>query len=574
MAGIQISGLLSNQAFDWKSVVDQLVQADSAPITKLQGDKTTNGDKTTALATINTALTAVQDSVQAIRSGDLFSSRNVSSDTAGTTWNSNSANGAAIGSYTFAVSQLATNAQTTGAADIGAGLGTTTDLSVTTLANLNIATPITAGTFSVNGKPVTVATTDSMADVFAKISTATGGAVTGTYDPSSDGIKLTSTSGELVLGAANDTSNFLASMKLSNNGTDVATSSAPLGTVKTFSPLVSAGLRSAITGVDPLGNGTFNVNGVAIAYNINSDSLASVVDRINKSSAGVSARYDSANDRMVIVNQKTGDSGIGLDESGSGFLAAVGLTTGATFTHGKNALFTLNGGPVLSSMSNTLDSSTHGIAGLSVTVNTKATQTVNVQSDIGTMQTSIQDFLTKFNSAQDAIAAATKITVSGGKVSTSVLSDNHEVDGWASKLQSLAFESVSGLTGSVKRLDDLGIDFDSTTGHLTLKNTDKLTTALSTKPDDVKAFFLTPSTGFVSKMYSFVTDANSTNLSEQSNLTKSSTDIDTQIATIQSRLDNERQQLTASFITMLDAQSAAQSQSSYLTNQFFKGSSG
>jgi flagellar hook-associated protein 2 len=250
------------------------------------------------------------------------------------------------------------------------------------------------------------------------------------------------------------------------------------------------------------------------------------------------------------------------------------LTTGATFTHGKNALFTLNGGPVLSSMSNTLDSSTHGIAGLSVTVNTKATQTVNVQSDIGTMQTSIQDFLTKFNSAQDAIAAATKITVSGGKVSTSVLSDNHEVDGWASKMQSLAFESVSGLTGSVKRLDDLGIDFDSTTGHLTLKNTDKLTTALSTKPDDVKAFFLTPSTGFVSKMYSFVTDANSTNLSEQSNLTKSSTDIDTQIATIQSRLDNERQQLTASFITMLDAQSAAQSQSSYLTNQFFKGSSG
>ena len=38
MSGIQVSGLLSNSAFDWKSVVDQLIQADSAPVTKLTAE--------------------------------------------------------------------------------------------------------------------------------------------------------------------------------------------------------------------------------------------------------------------------------------------------------------------------------------------------------------------------------------------------------------------------------------------------------------------------------------------------------------------------------------------------------
>ena len=670
MAGIQISGLLANQAFDWKSIVDQLITADSAPVTALNTTKTANSDQVTALDAVKTALQAVQDSVQSIRSGDLFSSRNVTSDTPGTTWVSNSANGAAIGAYTFDVQQLATQAQTNGAGDIGTSLSATTNVSGTTLANLNIATAVTAGTFTVNGQPVTVALTDSLADVFSKISTATGGDVTGGYDPGSDGIALTSASGELVLGAANDTSNFTLAMKLANNGTPTSSSASALGTAKLNSPLASAGLRGTIatlpavapgnftvdgqsvtvaatdslsdvfakistaTGCDvtarfdsasdkvvftsasgPLalgdpgdtsdflsklnlaangtntvgsssalgsvdvnatlanaGNGAFNVNGVAISFNVNTDSLNTIIGRINGSSAGVNARYDAANDRMIVTNQNTGDTGIGLNESGAGLLAAIGLTTGATFAHGKNAHFTLNDGPLISSASNTLDSSVTGINGLSVTVNTQSTQTVTVASDTASMQSAIQDFLDKFNAAQDLIATDTKITVSAGAVSTAVLSDNREVGAWASQLQSLAFDAVSGLTGSVQRFDNLGIDFDSTSGHLTIKNQDALSTALTDKPDDVQAFFLTPNTGMVSKMFTFLTDAMGTDTSQQSDLTKANSDIDTQIATLQSRLDDERTQLTNSFIAMLDAQSSAQSQSTYLNSTFFNNS--
>lgn len=570
MAGIQISGLLSNSAFDWKSVVDQLIQADSAPITALTAQKTANTDKTTALAGLQTSLTDLQDSLQAIRANDLFAMRDVSSDVVGTTWKSNSANGATVGAYKFDVQQLATAARIQGATDMGQGLSATNDVTGLTLATLATATAVTAGTFTVNGQPVTVALTDSLQDVFDKIAAATGNDVTAGYDPAGDGVTLTGGSGEVLLGAANDTSNFLQVMKLANNGTSAVGSSSALGTLQPFSPLAGAGLKTAITAVDGQGNGSFAINGVTINYNLNTDSLSAVLSRINGSGAGVTASYDSAADRVSLVNATTGDTGMGVADPAGGLLAALGLTgASGTLTHGKNALFTVNDGPVLSSASNTLAAATHGIAGLSVTVNSATTQTVTVASDISSMQSAVQNFLDKFNAVQDLIDTNTKISVAGGAVTTAVLSDNREVQGWASQLRSLAFDSVSGLDGTVQRLDNLGIDFDSTTGHLTIKDSDKLSTALSEHPDDVQSFFLAPNTGLVSKMFSYLTNVISSDSAQQSKLTDASNDIDDQITTLQARLDDERTQLTNSFIQMLDAQSAAQSQSQTLTTAFF-----
>lgn len=573
MSGIQISNLLSNSAFDWKSVVDQLIQADSTPITNLQAKKTTNSDQITALAAINTSLTDLQDSLQSIRSGDYFAARNVSSDTTGTTWKSNSASGATIGSYKFNVSVLATSAQMLGTADIGSGLSATSDVSGVTLASLNTANAVTAGNFTVNGKAVTIATTDSLQDVFDKISTATGGDVTGSYDPSTDKISLTSGSNsEIILGASNDTSNFLTVTKLTNNGTGSISSASSLGIMRLTSPLAVAGLRIPITNIDSDGNGTFMINGVQISFNINTDSLSSIMTRINKSGAGVTASYDSTSDQMKLVNNTTGDAGMGLSETSGGLLAALGLS-GGTLTRGKNAQFTVNDGVTLTSASNTLDASIHGITGLSVSVNSLGTQTVTVSSDTSSMQSAIQNFIDKFNSLQDLIQTDTKTSVSGTTVTNSVLSNNREVQGWASRLQSLVFNQVSGVSGTVQRLDNLGIDFDSTSGHLTIKDQDKLDSALTDHPDDVQAFFLTPNTGLVSKGFTYLTSLITSDNNQQSSLTKASSDIDTQIATLQAKLDDERTTLTNSFIAMLDAQSTAQSQATTLTNAFSKSSS-
>lgn len=568
MSGIQISGLLSNSAFDWKSVVDQLIEVSRTPITRLEAQKTANTDKITALASLGTSLTDLQDSLQAIRSGNLFSARNVSSDVSGTTWKSNSASGATLGSYKIAVAQLATASRLAGSADIGAGLSATNDVSGVTLANLSTATAVTAGTFTVNGKQVTLALTDSLQDVFDKIAAADN-TVTAAYDPLADGLTLTSSGGPIVLGASNDTSNFLAVTKLSNNGTTTVASGAALGTVKLASPLAVAGLKIPITSTDSAGNGTFTINGKSISFNVNTDSLSTIISRINKAGAGVAAAYDASVDRFTLTNTTTGDTGMGVSEDPGGLLGALGLT-GATLARGNNARFTVNGGATLTSASNTLDAATHGITGLSVTVNSESTQTVTVESDTASMQSAIQNFLDKYNAVQAFIESSTKTSVSGTSVETSVLSDNREVQSWASRLRSLVFDPVSGATGTVQRLDNLGIDFNSTSGELMIKNADKLATALADHPDDVQSFFLAPGTGLVSKGYTYLTNLISSDSSQRDRLNQASNDIDDQIATLQTRLDAEREQLTTAFIKMLDAQSKAQSQNTTLTNAFFK----
>ncbi|MBI2517600.1 MAG: flagellar filament capping protein FliD [Opitutae bacterium] len=575
MAGIQISGLLSNSAFDWKSVVDQLIAVDGIPIQNLNKEKDTNTQKVAALDQLRTAMFDLKDSLQTLRSNSVFSARSVSADVA-TTWKSTSSTGAALGSYKFAVQQLATKAQTTGTANIGQGISATDDVSGLTLSNLATATAATAGTLTVNGQQITIALTDSLQSVFTAISTATGGDITATYSAATDKVTLTSASNTpIVLGAANDTSNFFSVLKLANNGTGTVASSASLGTLKTAATLASSGLATALTGQDGSGNGSFTINGVSISYNVNTDTIGSLLSTINQAGAGVTATYDSSSDRVNIVNNSTGDTGMGLADTTGNLLAALGVTSGAggTFTRGNNALFTVNGGPTLASMSNTLTADVHGITGLSVTVNTQTTQTLQVESDSQTMQGAIQTFVDKFNAFQSLVETSTKITTTSGKVSTSILSDNREVQGWAGSLQTFAFEEVFGLTGTVKRLDHLGIDFNSTTGQLTVKDAGKLASALADHPDDVEKFFLTNTTGFVAKMYGFLTTTIAADGSQQSNLNSANNSLDDQIATLQRRLDNERELLTNAFIKMTEAQSAAQSQNQYLTNTFFKNNS-
>jgi hypothetical protein len=126
------------------------------------------------------------------------------------------------------------------------------------------------------------------------------------------------------------------------------------------------------------------------------------------------------------------------------------------------------------------------------------------------------------------------------------------------------------VTGSIQSLDSLGIGFTDTTGQLSITNTTALANALADKPNDVQNFFLSGSNGFVAKLYGYLTNIIGSDSTQQSDLTKANSDIDSQIATLQTKLDDERTQLTNSFIAMLDAQSKAQSQNQTLTSAFFQ----
>jgi len=593
MAGLQLSGLASG--FDWTSFVNQMMALEHAPADRLNTEKGTNTQKLSALTSLGTQLTDLQTAATALKTDGPFTGRTVTSSNNNSTWTLDAANSTAQGNYTIAVSQLATASQRTGATDISSGLAPTNDVAGLTIGSLPTAVPVTtpAGAFfTVDGQQITISATDSLKDVFDRINQATNNDVTATYDAGADKITLTSlSSSEIVLGAANDTSNFLSVMKLANNGTtDPITSSGTLASASTSAHLVNAHLRAPITAVDSGGNGAFSINGVSVAYNVNTDSLSAVLARINTSSAGVTASYDVANDRVVLTNKTTGDTGMTVSEGSGGLLDALGLvaggTSGSTYAHGKNAQFTINGGPTLTSTTNTLDASAHGITGLSVTVNSASTETISVKADTATMKSNIQDFITKFNAVESYIDDQTKITTSNGTVTSALLSDNHEVQDWSQSLRSLAFDAVSGMSGTISKLSDMGIGFTSTDSQLSITDATELDNALTNHADDVAEFFGNASTGLVANFNAFFVKtigASNTSVAnatiggylgtQETDLTNANTSIDQQIADIERRLVEEKATLTASFENMETAMSSLKSTQALLTSTYGSTSS-
>lgn len=571
-SSLQVAGLSSG--FDWKSFIDQMMEVAHAPADRLADEKATNLQRVNSLSTLGTKLSALETATKALSAGGLFGGRSTTLSSANSTWTAQAAANTATGAYKVTVQQLATAAHRDGAADIGRALAASEDVSGLTLATLPVATAVTAGTFTVNGQKITVKLSDSLQDVFDAIAEATDHTVTAAYDPETDKITLTGDGcTEVMLGAANDTSNLLRALKLGNNGTSTVSSSATLGTLKPGSALKNANLATAITAVDEDGAGKFSINGVEIAFNVNTDSLNAVIARINASNAGVTAAYDAAHDRMTLTNSATGDLGIAVSEESGGLLAALGLTTGATFARGHNALFTINDGETLSSTSNVLDATAHGITGLTLQVTSEETQTITVGADTDAMRKAIDGFITAFNDVQSYIDTATKVTTdSKGKVTAAVLSNNREVQDWSDRLRSLAFSAVSG-SGTIKRLESLGLDFKPGTSQLEVDDEDKLIAALRDHASDVASFFQTADTGFAARINSYLDKISDLNDTQQKNLNKANTQLDDQIAAIERRLEQERSLMESSFLKMESAQATLKSQQEALDRAFSNNNS-
>ena len=580
MAGIQLSGLSSG--LDWKTLVDQLIAADSTPVTNMQTQQTTNTSISGALTDIKAQFAAFQTQLSTDFSTTNFQQRLAAPASSTSTWKASSDPGGTTGNFNFNVTALASAAPRVGKADVTGGINATSDVSGLLISSMRTAQTVTAGNFTINGTQISVATTDTLKDVFDRISTATGGTVTAAYDPSTDAVKLTG-SDALSLGSSADTSNFLAALKLFQTGASTVSSSSALGASSLTVPLINSGLKSAITGVDGTGAGKFTINGADISYNVNTDSMQAVMSRINSSAAGVTASYDTASDRFTLTNNTTGNVSMFASETGTGFLTASGMIgTGSTFQSGTNAEFSVNGGGTIISRSNTLDSSVTGISGLSVTVDGTGSQTIGVTTNTSDATAKINKLLDKYNSIQSSIASYTKITVTGAsgttgaKVTSATLAGNLEVQSLSSKLRSIMFSSGSGLTGSVKNLSNLGIDFTGTDTSMTVKDSALLSTKLSGSGADVGSFFNDSGSGLITRLNAFLsaqtTDTGSLAVQVASK-TKENASLDKSIATLNTQLANERTMLESSFIAMESASSAYKSQGAQLTSAFSTSSS-
>jgi len=571
MAGISLSGLASG--LDWQTLVANLMTAERMPENTWKTQQSTNSSKISLITTINSDLTSLQTAAQALNNSAFGATSSTLSDT--TIGTATSAPNTLTGQYNFQVNTLATTSDLLGASNVGAPISSSSNVSGVTVSTMSLTNPPTPGIFTVNGQQITVTSTESLQDVFAAIATATGNSVTARYNPASgstgDTVTLTSSS-PITLGSPADTSNILSALKLYGNGTGSVSSTAALGVVSPNSTIANANLAQAITNTDSSGNGTFSINGVSINYNVNTDTMQTLMARVNNSTAGVTMNYDNTTDQFSLTSNLTGSLGISVNETSGGLLSAMGLVSGSTFTAGINAQVQVNGGPVLTSNSNTFDQTVTGIKGLSLTAVATGSTNVTVATDTSNTSTLVNSFISAYNILQSFIGSQSSSTTdSTGAVTAGPLASDHDISDFSSSLQNMIFNAVPGLTGTIQSLDNIGIGFSNVDDILTVTDQSKLTAALQTNPTGVSALF-NSTNGLTAQLNKFVTNVNDPTIglvaTETNSLNAQNSSLQDQINALETQVNNANTQMTNEYIAMESAISQIQTETQTLNAYF------
>jgi len=571
-----LSGLASG--FDWKSIVDQLIEVSRTPQNRMRTEKTTNASKSSAINDIKGLLSSLKTSISSLATEESLYKKGVTFKDSTTNWKATASKDTPAGEYKVNLISEATVSKLTGSSNLVAALDADK-----TIAEISVGRTITTpGFFTINGQRVNVTAADKLQDVIDNIKS-----ITGTADLIDDQIQIVSGS-PLSLGAPNDTSNFLQAMQLAGSGTktegnpsittdDVysVTSSAPSLSAPKLNVLIK---DSGLPGFSNSVAGSLEINGESISYDSHTDTIQTILDKINASEAGVSAIFDISQRVFSLSNKTTGNVGISVvDSQTNGLAAALGLATGTT-VNGSDATFSVNGGGILTSRSNILDETAHGIKGLSVTANKIGEQTLTVAGDYTAAKDSLNDFITKYNAVQNAIEKYTKVTVAGDKVSSAILAGNRELATLSRSLRTMLYQAGGGITGSVQRLSDLGINFAGIEPTISLTKSNLLESKLATAADDIAEYFSTTENGLIDRLdkllSGYVSDSGSAagGLKAQlDSITKQNTSLDKQIEDVERRLASQRSLLESSFIAMERAQSGFQQQSAYLAKTFNNG---
>lgn len=183
--------------------------------------------------------------------------------------------------------------------------------------NLQYGSPsILDGTFDLNGQTINVGTTDSINDVINRINLSAAG-VTASFNGGTERIEFL----QDTLGAAptidlqNDTSNFLAATKLDS-----------ANTIDGIDPETLQTLDS-VPAFGSVSSGNIVINGQQIAVDTSTDSLASVIDRINAAPVGVIASFDPTS-QIVLLEASNPESQLEIDSNGTGFFGALNIPDG------------------------------------------------------------------------------------------------------------------------------------------------------------------------------------------------------------------------------------------------------
>lgn len=175
--------------------------------------------------------------------------------------------------------------------------------------------PVVDGSFQVNGETISVNAGDTLTDVVERINQSAAG-VTASYNSTSEQVEFTqNTSGSApTITLQGDTSNLLAASKLS--GATVIAGIDP----DTEKPLQNVSALSAVQ------SGSIFINNTEVAIDSATDSLNSIIQKINGADAGVTASFNTASRKVTIASNL--ENSIEIDSNATNLFAALDISDG------------------------------------------------------------------------------------------------------------------------------------------------------------------------------------------------------------------------------------------------------
>jgi flagellar hook-associated protein 2 len=289
---------------------------------------------------------------------------------------------------------------------------------------------------------------------------------------------------------------------------------------------------------------------------------------------------DAAKDRLVLTRKDTGQF-----PPDSLTIDGATWTTPVDTKDGVDAAFTLDGDPqVLSSHSNVV---TTAIPGLELTLKATGTTSVTVgppAPDPEAVKAKVKAFVDQYNSTIDFIRGklnekSVPNATTDADARKGVLFGDTQLTGVLRQLRNMVSDKVTGLSGSITSMGDIGISTgsasggqstaDALAGKLVLDSS-KLTDALTNKRLDVKSFLTDQTNGIAAKLTAFLDPVARTDGAVDQRAKQTGTEIkgiDSQIRVIEDRLTAKSDLLKAQFAKMESAMAQSQTQSSWLSAQ-------
>jgi flagellar hook-associated protein 2 len=459
---------------DTEGIISKLVSIQKQPIARLQQQQQKYLKQADVIAALKGQISNVAQSANSLLTADAFSAVIPSNSDSSVASLVMSGVGQA-GNYTLSVSKLAQAQKISSGAQssVSSALGQT-------------------GQFTINGKLVSVDSTDSLSSVARKINDVSPGATASIINGGTGNAYLTITSSNSGISGKPQLSDLTGSF-LSTIGVLGATENIRLPITNGAAGInfsSSSDIVGSSLGVTGLTAQTIKVNGVNVSINLQSDSLQAVADKINSASTGATASVVSVTEGVSTKYRLeiTGASSPTFVDAGN-TLATLGIvqkTASNELVAAQDASYKVDG-VSLTSSTNTIEGVIPGgkITLLKADATTPPTTTLSIKSDTDAVANRIKSFTDSYNSAVKFITDNSQFD--GDTYETGPLFGDPVARQFLSTMNSLLMSNIPGLTGNYKNLTDIGIRIDGT-GSLSVDSS-KLNTAIQTDSEGVRKLF-------------------------------------------------------------------------------------